>query len=130
MLGWVLKVQCRPCSLAGEPSRTCLPFRNTTSTNITQHHRQITHTETHMRRSPARDVPMRFMRRKRVWKRGTRTTSLIFLVALPSVLEGVALLALRLRLASMAGALQSGWIVRIYGQRLQFGARALYATEE
>ena len=61
---------------------------------------------------------------------GTRTTSLIFLVALPSVLEGVALLALRLRLGSMAGALQSGWIGRIYGQRLQSEARALYATEE
>lgn len=51
-----------------------------------------------MRFAPARDLPMRFMRRKRVYKRGTRTTSLIFLVALPSVLvEGVALLALRLR---------------------------------
>jgi hypothetical protein len=51
-----------------------------------------------MRLAPARDLPMRFMRRKRVYKIGTRTTSLIFLVALPSVLvEGVALLALRLR---------------------------------
>ena len=83
-----------------------------------------------MHLAPARDLPMRFMWRKRVYKRGTRTTSLIFLVALPSVLEGVALLALRLRLASMAGALQSGWIGRIYVQRLQFEARALYATEE
>ena len=55
---------------------------------------------------------------------------MIFLVALPSVLEGVALLALRLRLASMAGAAQSRWIVRIYGQRLQLSARAQYATEE
>ena len=81
-----------------------------------------------MHLAPARDLPMRFMWRKRVYKRGTRTTSLIFLVALPSVLEGVALFALRLRLASMAA--RSGGLQGCRDmERLQFRARALYATE-
>jgi hypothetical protein len=42
------------------------------------------------------------MAKKSILTKGTRTTSLIFLVALPSVEEGVALAALRLRLESMA----------------------------
>ena len=40
-------------------------LRNTINTNTAQHRRQTRHTETDVRLSPARDLAMRFMARKR-----------------------------------------------------------------